>query len=160
MEGLANIFSMKLYTVTLTPTERAELSTIIKKGNASARKRIHAQILLRVDEAGGQDGWKDTNVAEAYGVGLRTVERIRERFVTQGFEAALQSKADQENRAHKFDGKKEAKLIALACGKAPDGRARWTLQLLADRMVELKYMESISHQAVHNVLKKTNLSLG
>lgn len=157
---ISNHFNMKKYKVILTEIERTELDTIIKKGNASARKRIHAQILLRADEAEGQKGWKDTDIAEAYGVGLRTVERIRERLVTKGYEAALQGKADQENRAHKFDGKKEAKLIALACGKAPKGHARWTLQLLADRMVELNYMDSISHQAVHNVLKKTNLSLG
>lgn len=151
---------MKKYTVTLTKAEREKLDVIIKKERVSGRKRIHAQILLRTDESKGNDGWKDADVAEAYGVGLRTVERIRERFVTEGFEAALQSKAGQENRARKFDGKKEAKLVTLACGKPPEGRARWTLQLLADRMVELKYMDSISHQAVHNVLKKTNLNLG
>ena len=151
---------MKKYKVTLTTEERVELNIIIKKERVSARKRIHAHILLRTDESEGQSGWKDVDVAEAYGVGLRTVERIRERFVTKGFAAALQSKADQENRARKFDGKKEAKLITLACSKAPEGRARWTLQLLADRMVELKYMESISHQAVHTVLKKTKLNLG
>jgi transposase len=151
---------MKKYKVTLTKAEREDLNIVIKKERVSGRKRIHAQILLRTDESKGQDGWKDVDVAEAYGVGLRTVERIRERFVEQGFEAALQPKADQENRARKFDGKKEAKLITLACGTPPKGRARWTLQLLADRMVELKYIDSISHQAVHNVLKKTNLSLG
>ena len=151
---------MKKYKVTLTPAEREDLNIIIKKDRVSWRKRIHAHILLRTDESEGQGGWKDVDVAEAYGVGLRTVERIRERFVTKGFAAALQSKADQENRARKFDGKKEAKLITLACSKAPEGRARWTLQLLADRMVELKYMESISHQAVHTVLKKTKLNLG
>lgn len=151
---------MKKYNVTLTDEERAELEMIINKGRIAARKRIHAQILLRTDESEGQSGWKDIDVAQAYGVGLRTVERIRERFVTQGFEAALQSKADQENRARKFDGKKEAKLITLACSTPPEGYARWTLQLLADQMVQLNYMESISHQAVHNVLKKMNLSLG
>jgi len=151
---------MKKYKITLTPGERKELNLIIKKGRASARKRIHAEILLRADEAKGQDGWKDSDVAGAYGVSLRTVERIRERFVTEGFAAALQSKAEQKNRTHKFDGEKEAKLIRLACGKPPKGRARWTLQLLADSMVELQYMESISHQGVKNVLKKTNLSLG
>ena len=151
---------MKKYKVTLTAAEREDLNIIIKKEHVSGRKRIHAQILLRTDESEGQSGWKDVDVAEAYGVGLRTVERIRERFVTKGFAAALQSKADQENRARKFDGKKEAKLITLACSRAPKGRARWTLQLLADRMVELKYMESISHQAVHTVLKKTKLNLG
>jgi len=151
---------MKKYKITLTPEERKELGIIIRKGRASARKRIHAEILLRADEAEGQNGWKDADVAEAYGVSLRTVERIRERFVTEGFAAALQPKAEQKNRAHKFDGEKEAKLIMLACGKPPKGRTRWTLQLLADSMVELKYMESISHQGVKNVLKKTNLSLG
>lgn len=151
---------MKKYKITLTPEERKELDIVINKGKASARKRIHAQILLRADEAKGQDGWKDLDVAGAYGVSLRTVERIRERFVTEGFTAALQPKAEQENRARKFDGEKEAKLITLACGKPPEGRAKWTLQLLADSMVRLKYMESVSHQGVHNVLKKTNLSLG
>lgn len=151
---------MKKYKIILTSEERKELDIIIKKGHVSARKRIHAEILLRGDEAKGQEGWKDADVAEAYGVSLRTVERIRERFVTQGFSAALQPKAEQKNRGRKFDGDKEAKLIALACGKPPEGRARWTLQLLADSMVSLKYMESISHQGVKNVLKKTNLSLG
>src|SRR3990167_11545675 len=120
---------MKKYKVTLTTEERVELNIIIKKERVSARKRIHAHMLLRTDESEGQGGWKDVDVAEAYGVGLRTVERIRERFVTKGFAAALQSKADQENRARKFDRKKEAKLITLACGKPPEGRARWTLQL-------------------------------
>lgn len=151
---------MKKYKITLTQEERKELDIIINKGHASARKRIHAQILLRADEAKGQDGWKDIDVAEAYGISLRTVERIRERFVTEGFMVALQPKAEQKKRAHKFDGDTEAKLIMLACGKPPEGRARWTLQLLADSMVELKYMKSISSQAVHNALKKMNLSLG
>lgn len=152
--------TVKKYKVTLTTEERKELEIVITKGRASARMRIHAQILLRADETKGQDGWKDTDVAEAYGVSIRTVERIRERFVEKGFAAALQPKAEQENRARKFDGEKEAKLVTLACGKPPLGRARWTLQLLADSMVQLKYMESISHQGVHNVLKKMNLSLG
>jgi transposase len=151
---------MKKYKITLTQEERTELNNVINKGKVSARKRIHAQILLRADEGKGQDGWKDVDVAKAYGVSLRTVERIRERFVTEGFAAALQPKAEQEHRARKFDGEKEAKLITLACGKPPEGRARWTLQLLADAMVRLNYMESISHQGVRNVLKKTNLSLG
>lgn len=151
---------MKKYKVTLTSEERTELSNIIHKGHAAARKRIHAQILMHADETDTQANWVDTKIAEAYDVSLRTVERVRERFVMQGFEAALQPKADQRNRAHKFDGEKEAKLITLACSTAPEGYARWTLQLLADKMVELKYMESISHQAVHNVLKKMNLNLG
>lgn len=150
---------MKKYKVVLTKHERELLDATVKKEHMSARKRVHAQILLRTDEAEGH-GWNDVDTAEAYGVGLRTVERIRERFVEDGFEAALQSKAEQKNRARKFDGTTEAKLVTLACGNPPKGYARWTLQLLADRMVALKYAESISHQSVFTTLKKTNLSLG
>ena len=146
---------MKKYKVTLTPEERKELDSVINKERASARKRIHAQILLRADEAQGQDGWKDADVAEAYGVSLRTVERIRERFVTEGFAAALQPKAEQENRARKFDGEKEAKLITLACGKPPQGRARWTLRLLEKKVVELQIVDRASDSTIGRTLKKT-----
>ena len=151
---------MKKYKVTLTNEEREVLNTIIKKGRVAARKRIHAHILLRADESSEQGAWTDARIAEAYDVDTRTVERLRERFVEHGFEAAVRPRAPQENRAHKFDGEKEAKLVALACSKPPEGYARWTLQMLADKMVELCYMDSISHQAVHNVLKKTKRSPG
>lgn len=154
------LFSMKKYKVTLTHEERAELETIINKARVAVRKRIHAQILLRADEAKGQTAWIDTDIAEAYDISVETVKRVRQRFVESGMATALQPRAPQENRARKFDGEKEAQLITLACNTAPEGYARWTLQLLADRMVELKYMESISYEAVRNVLKKTNLSLG
>lgn len=154
------ISPMKKYKVTLTQEERQELDAIITKGRVAARKRIHAQILLQADEADRKKGWIDTDIAEAYHVSARTVERVRQRFVEGGLQTALQPRAPQENRSRKFDGKKEAQLITLACGSAPEGYARWTLQLLADKMVELKYMESISDEGVRNVLKKTNLSLG
>lgn len=150
---------MKKYKVTLTDEERAQLTEIINKGRVAARKRIHAQILLRADKAKEQS-WIDARIAEAYGVNTRTVERIRQRFVESGLEAALRPRAPQENRARKFDGKKEAQLVTLACSEAPEGYARWSLRLLADRMVELKYLKSISHEAVRTVLKKTKLSLG
>jgi transposase len=154
------IAPMKKYKVTLSKDERIELNVLLKKERMAVRKRIHAQILLRADESDKRISWRDVDIAVAYGVSIRTVERVRERFVEQGFEAALQPRAPQENYARKFDGEKEAKLITLACSEAPEGYARWTLQLLADKMVELKYMESISHQAVRGVLKKTNLNLG
>jgi transposase len=151
---------MKKYKVTLSAEEREELNALLKKDRVAVRKRIHAQILLKADESGGGKAWADVDIAEAYNVNVRTVERIRQRLVEQGFEAALQPRAPHENRTRKFDGEKEAKLTTLACSPAPEGYVRWTLQLLADQMVELKYMESISPTAVHNVLKKTNLSLG
>ncbi len=151
---------MKKYHVTLTAEERTQCNDILKKGRVAAKRRIHAQILLQADEANGHTAWTDTRIAEACGVVPQTVERVRKRCVENGLEAALQPRASQENRARKFDGETEAKLVTLARSPAPAGRARWTLQLLADKMVELNYMESISAQAVHNVLKKTNLSLG
>ncbi len=151
---------MKRYKVTLSKKEREELNNLMKKDRVAARKRIHAQILMRTDESKGQTGWTDVNVAEAYGIDIRTVARVRQRFVEHGLEVALQPRASQENRAHKFDGEKEAQLITLACSEPPEGYARWTLQLLANEMITLEYMDSISHQSVRNVLKKTNLNLG
>ena len=120
----------------------------LKKGRVAARKRIHRQILLRADESEGHTGWTDVAVAEAYGISIRTVERVRQRFIEHGLKAALQPRAPQENHARKFDGEKEAKLLTLACSKAPEGYARWTLQLLADKMVELKYMKNVSDETV------------
>jgi transposase len=151
---------VKKYKVTLTHEEREELTVIINKGRIAARKRIHAQILLRADETKGQTAWTDVDIAEAYSVSAETVKRVRQRCVESGLSAALQPRAPHENRARKFDGEKEAQLLMLACCGAPEGYARWSLRLLADTMVELAYMDSISHEAVRGVLKKTNLSLG
>jgi len=151
---------MKKYQVTLTQVERDELQTLLKQERVAARKRIHAQILLRVDEADDQTGWTDQQTAAAYHVRVKTVERVRKRFVEQGFEAAVQARAPQDNHYRKFDGKTEAKLIQIACSTPPAGFARWTLQLMADELVTLNILESVSAEGVRKVLKKTNLSPG
>lgn len=151
---------MKKYRVTLTDSEREELHALLKKDKVAARKRIHAQVLLQADESPGQPAWPDKQIAAAYHVRARTVERIRQRFVEHGFTAALQARAPQENYYRKFDGAKEARLIQLACSKPPRGYARWSLKLLADELVRLEVMDSISDEGVRKVLKKTNLSLG
>ncbi len=151
---------MKKYRVTLTPEERAELRTLLKQERVAARQRIHAQILRQTDETPGQPAWDDQQIAAAYHVRIRTVERIRQRFVERGFQAALQARAPQKNYHRKFDGEKEAKLIQLACSQPPAGYARWTLQMLADKLVRLHVLDSISNEGVRQVLKKTSLSLG
>jgi transposase len=150
---------MKKYNVILTTDERTECNELLKKERLAARKRIHAQILLKADDSDG-NGWADIRIAEAYSISRPTVERVRQRFVEHGIAAALQPRAPHENRARKFDGEKEAQLITIACSSAPQGRARWTLQLLAEEMVTLQYLESVSHEGVRQILKKTNLSLG
>jgi len=150
----------KLYVVKLTEEEGDQLRRMVSTGRHAARKVLHAHILLKADISEGGEGWTDGQIVTAFGVGRRTVERIRERFVEEGLEAALTRKEQKRRRAHKIDGEAEAYLVATACGKAPEGRQRWTLQLLADRLVELKYVETISLETVRQSLKKTNLSLG
>lgn len=150
---------MKKYRVTLIQDERDILHALLKKERVAARKRTHAQILLRVDEADDQ-GWTDEQTAAAYHVRVKTVQRIRQRFVEHGFAAALQARAPQANRARKFDGKAEAKLIQIACSRPPEGYARWTLQLMADELVTLNVLESVSTEGVRKVLKKMSLSPG
>src|SRR5215203_2489419 len=125
----------KKYHVTLTPEERAELGAMVSAGKAAARKLAHARILLKADEAEGGPGWADADIADALGVGLSTVARVRERFVEQGTGAALVPKPTARAYARKLDGAGEAWLTKLACSAPPDGRERWTLRLLADRMV-------------------------
>ena len=151
----------KKYRVTLTALERDELAAVLARGKADVRKLKHAQVLLRADEGeaadgtGGGPGWCDTRIAEAVGVGLATVQRLRQRFVEQGFAAALDTyRVGERVYERKLDGAQEAHLIALACGAPPDGRARWTLRLLADRMVTLEYTDAVSHETVRQVLKK------
>jgi transposase len=148
---------MKNYRVTLTAEEREQLRQLLARGKVDVRKLKHAQILFKADEAEGSPGWSDTRIAEALDVGLATVERVRRRFIEEGFEAAL-SPYRGPNRVYttKLDGEQEAHLIALACSQPPDGRARWTLRLLAERMVELKYVETLSYESVRQTLKKTS----
>ena len=147
----------KLYRVTLTPVERQELQQMISRGKGAARKLAHARILLQADEAeGGGPRRTDQQIASALDTATRTVERVRERFVEQGLEAALVPARSKRVYARKLDGRREAKLIALACSKPPAGKARWTLRLLADEMVELEVVDSLSHETVRQTLKKTS----
>ena len=132
----------KRYRVTLTQPERQELQQLISRGKADARKLAHARILLQADEAEGGPRRTDGQIAAALDTSTRTVERVRERFVEQGVEAALLPKPSKRVYARKLDGRQEAKLIALACSKPPAGKARWTLRLLADEMVELEVVST------------------
>ncbi len=150
----------KKYIVTLTDEERRMLQEMLSRGKAAARKLTHARILLKADAADGGPNWNDAKIAEGLEVGRATVERVRKEFVEEGLEAALERRQPRRLYLRKLDGDGEAHLVALACQKPPEGRSRWTLQLLADRMVELKYVEEISYQTVRRTLKKTNSSLG
>lgn len=151
---------MKKYIVKLSEQERKELQELLSKGKSSARKTTHARVLLKADESEGEPGWKDEQISEALEVSLSTIHRIRQRFVEEGTEAALSRRPGSGYRDPKVDGEKEAHLIALACSKPPEGRNRWTLRLLAEKMVELEYIESLSYEGVRQTLKKTNLNLG
>lgn len=145
----------KRYVVRLTPAEREELEAVISKGKAYARKIVHAQILLKVD-AGGP-AWTDEQAAQAFGVHTLSVRFVRERFVLEGLESALNRKKQvRPSRERKLDGAAEARLLAVACSKPPEGRVRWTLRLLAGRMVELQVVDSLSHETVRQTLKKTS----
>ena len=150
----------KKYIVTLTDEERESLTQMLRRGKGAARKLTRARILLKVDASAGCPAWKDEQIVEALDVGIATVERLRRQFVEEGFEAALSGRATTRQYQYKLDGDAEAHLVALACGKAPDGRSRWTLRLLAGKMVELEYIDTVSHETVRRVLKKTRSSPG
>jgi transposase len=150
----------KKYIVTLTEEERQMLQGLLSRGKAAARKLKHAMILLKADASPGSPGWNDDRIVDGLEVGRATVERVRREFVEDGLEAALERRKPCRQYVRKLDGDGEAHLIALACSQAPEGRSRWTLRLLADRMVELERVESLSYETVRQVLKKTSLSLG
>jgi transposase len=153
--------AMKKYKVTLTADERQFLHDLIAAGKAAAQKLTHARILLKAEAAPFGPGWIDDRIAEAVEVNVTTVERVRQRFVEQGLEAALvRKKQARPSRERTLDGDGEARLIALACSQPPQGRSAWTLQLLADQLVELHVVDSISGETVRQVLKKTNSSRG
>ena len=151
---------MKKYIVTLTPEERQSLRGMLSRGKAAARKLVHARILLKADATDGGPNWSDQAIAEGLEVGTATVERLRQQFVEEGLAAALERRKPLREYPRKLDGDGEAHLIALTCSQAPEGHARWTLRLLAERMVVLEYVEAISKDTVHRVLKKTNSSPG
>ena len=150
----------KKYIVTLMPAERQQLRGMVSRGRAAARKLVHARILLKADAAEGGPAWGDAAIAEGLEVGQATVERVRQQFVEEGLEAALERRKPRREYERRLDGDGEAHLIALACSQAPEGHARWTLRLLADRMVALEYVETVSKNTVARTLKKTNSSLG
>jgi transposase len=148
------------YRVTLSQEERQELEAITKRGKTKARRVILARALLLCDAGPDGPSWKVSEVAEALGITSRTIEHLKKRFVEEGIESALERKASEKPpREIIFDGRFEARLIALACSDAPEGRQRWTVRLLADKAVELEYASSVSHMTVQRILKKTNLSL-
>jgi transposase len=144
----------KRYRVTLTPEEREELGRLISRGKADARKLAHARMLLQADEAEGGPGWIDRDIATALQVSVRTIERVRQRFIEQGLAAALLPKPSPRLYPRKLDGEQEAHLLALACSTPPDGRRRWALRLLAERMVALEHVDALSHETVRRTLKK------
>ena len=146
----------KKYRVTLTAEERAGLEALISRGEADARKLAHARILLQADEADGAPARTDQEVASTLYLSTRTVERVRQRFVEEGIESALLPKPTKRVYARALDGVQEAYLIALACSSPPDGKARWAPRLLAERVVELGYAESVSHETGRRTLQKTS----
>ncbi len=150
----------KRYIVSLTLDERQMLEQLTQTGIAAARKINHARILLKADVNHLDGGWTDQAISEAFKISTRTIERVRQRFVEEGLEKALTPRPRPSLKLRRLDGEAEAHLVAIACSKAPPGYNRWTLRLLADQMVVLGYVESISHESVRQVLKKTSLSLG
>jgi transposase len=151
----------KRYRVTLTETERGDLQKLVSVGkSATAPKLVRARILLLADQTEDGPGLSDPEIVQALGCGRSSVERVRKRFVEESLEAALNPKPSQRVYERKMDGKAEAQLIALACSAPPEGRSRWTLRLLSDRLVTLEDGERVSYETVRRTLKKTNLSLG
>jgi transposase len=144
------------FVVRLTAAERTELDELIRTGKRAASVLIPARLLLKADAGPGGPGWDDERIAEAVGCGTTTVYRVRQAFVEEGLAAALFRKKPTGRQYRKLDGVQEARLIAVACGAPPAGGGRWTLQLLADRRVELAVVESIRPEGVRMTLKKTN----
>ena len=151
---------MVCYKVTLTSHERDQLEKVISKGKHSSLQFRNACILLNCDE--GDYGQKVSNeqIAQLLQITTKTVERLKQRFIEEGFEACIDRKPYPEVKEIKTDGDFEAHLVAMSCSKAPDGYTRWSLRMLADKMVELAYVESVSHETVRQVLKKTKLNRG
>jgi transposase len=156
--GYAPPLMKKKYPVILTQTERDHLKSLIALGTAPARKLTHARILLKADQSLEEGpGWVDDAVAEAVEVSQPTVCRVRKQYVEEGLEVAINRRPPNREYHRKLDGKQEARLVALACSEPPEGQARWSLRLLADKMVELEIVEEdISYQTVRRTLKKTN----
>jgi transposase len=151
---------MILYRIKLTKEEVSELKEIINKGSHTSQTFRAAYILLNCDEGDFSEKVTNEQISKVLKVGMRTIDRVKKKFIEEGFEAALERRLTQRIYERKMDGDTEAKLVTLCCSEPPPGFAKWSLRLLADKMIELKYVESISHVAVRSVLKKTNLNLG
>ena len=152
---------MKKYIVTLTKEEREMLGNLVSKGKHQSQKILNALILLDCD-TGEYQLTRSTNeeIARVLNISMRKIDRVKKRFVEEGFDVALDKRKADRVYKKKADGDFEARLIALSCGNPPEGFARWSLRLLADKVVELNYIDSISHEAIRRILKKTNSNLG
>lgn len=151
---------MKKYKVTLTQEERDQLLGITRKGNHRSQRVINALIMLNCDEGEFQDHpSKNEDIAEILRISMRKIDRVKKRFVEEGLEISLNGRKGERIYKKKADGDLEAHLVALSCGDPPEGFARWSLRLLADQLVELEYVESISYETVRRVLKKRNKAL-
>ena len=151
---------MKKYTIHLLKEEVEELQAIIRKGSHTAQSFRAAYILLNCDEGEFSEKVTNEQISKVLKVGMRTIDRVKAKFIEEGMEGVLERKPTERVYGKKVDGELEAKLVQLACSEPPAGYAKWSLRLLADRMVELNYVDSISHVAVRTALKKMNLSLG
>jgi len=151
---------MKRYTIKLMKEEVAELMSIINKGSHSSHTFRVAYILLNCDEGDYSDKVINEQISKVLKVGMRTIDRVKKRFIEEGMEGVLERKPTSRVYEKKIDGEVEAKLVQLCCSEPPPGYSKWSLRLLADKMVELEYVDSISYVAVGNTLKKMNLSLG
>jgi transposase len=149
---------VKKYIVRLTPDEQTQLSQMIRSGKAAARTLLPARILLKANTDPAAPAGSDEAISQMLEVHATTVARVRQRFVEEGLEAALRPRPTKRQYVRKLDGAAEAHLLALACGPAPAGQAPWTLRLLADKLVELQHVPSISHETIRRTLKKTNYS--
>ena len=150
----------KKYIVDLTEAEQNLLKKFTTTGKHAAYKISHGRILLMADINQSGDSWSDESISKALSISISTIERIRKRFVTEGLDSALNYRQGRGRKQKRLDGNGEAHLLALACSESPPGLERWTLRMLADKMVELNYVESVSHETVRQTLKKTKLSLG
>ena len=151
----------KRYIVRLSDEERKQLAALLEKKVLAAKKRKRAQVLLKADASPDGPAWLDSRIAEAFDVSVVTVEKVRKSYVLEGLAATIErQKQCRPSRQPVLDGAKEARLVALCCGTVPAGHGRWTLRLLADKLVELQVVESVSHETVRQALKKTNCSLG
>ena len=159
LSGGGTLAPARKVVIRLTDEQRQALQALVRTGTHKAHARTRAQILLRAD-AGGPHAWPDERIAEALGICHMTVSRVRQQFAAEGLDATLHKQRAANRQYRKLDGNQEAQLIALTCSPPPEGQARWTMKLLADRLVELEVVESIDPSTVWRALQKTNSSRG